>query len=262
MTLRAIVMSMLFVVVFAGAANAQTNSCTQVASGTNQNITAFSTCRNVANAAAVSVCAVTNADSTQWSNFYTNPPAGVTISSCATACSTAGGFLYNGYCYYKGASGATCNTACSSYGGCNVTGTVAIGSGAPSNAPCEAVQNGLSLGSGAVSKNGAAYGYGCAYISGTRRRYTGSTTNCTSNSVSNQRACACNTGGGCVIPGGSVIDHGTCVTTYSMSSADNCSGACATCASYATERCCSNGVLSGGGNHLTCSDTCGGGVCS
>lgn len=53
--------------------------------GTNQSITAHTECRKVTNASATgaSVYVPTQTDA-EWQSFYTNPPAGVTIGSCAT----------------------------------------------------------------------------------------------------------------------------------------------------------------------------------
>lgn len=86
----------LFIAFFAVATDvkAQTNSCTYVAVGTTQNITAFTQCRSVtvnsvpAPAAGVAgVCAPTNIDAGMWQSFYDNPPPGVTIGSCNVGCS-------------------------------------------------------------------------------------------------------------------------------------------------------------------------------
>lgn len=53
--------------------------------GANSNITAFSTCKKVTNGSATELSVyVPTQTSDEWASFYSNPPSGVTISSCAT----------------------------------------------------------------------------------------------------------------------------------------------------------------------------------
>lgn len=48
----------------------------------------------------------------------------------------SGGAVIDGVCYRAGAIGETCTQACSYYGGCDLAGTQAIGSSAPSQQRC------------------------------------------------------------------------------------------------------------------------------
>src|SRR3989344_3773352 len=53
---------------------------------TNSNITAFSTCKKVTNNSGTGLSVyVPTQSSAEWASFYTNPPAGVSVSSCVTA---------------------------------------------------------------------------------------------------------------------------------------------------------------------------------
>jgi len=74
----------------------------QINYGTNQNITEWSTCKNVANSSPTGKALfVPTNTSTEWSQFYSNAPAGVTISDCPAA-----GLVYGGFAEaYKTTSG-------------------------------------------------------------------------------------------------------------------------------------------------------------
>lgn len=62
----------------------------QVNSGANQNITEFSTCKKVTNNhASGKAVFVPTATNTEWTQFYTNPPTGVTIDNCPS------GYVFN-----------------------------------------------------------------------------------------------------------------------------------------------------------------------
>lgn len=112
---------------------AQTDVCTMVATGTSQTINVFSDCKHVTNNSGTTVCAVSHANAAQWQSFYNNPPAGVTIGSCAVACSLPwGGSISHGQSTTAWNTSASCGGCSSETRSCN-NGTL---SGSFTNQSC------------------------------------------------------------------------------------------------------------------------------
>jgi len=64
---------------------AEASDSSTVNYNTNQSITAFSTCKKVTNGSGTGLNVyVPTQSAAEWASFYSNPPAGITISSCAT----------------------------------------------------------------------------------------------------------------------------------------------------------------------------------
>lgn len=243
---------------------AQADSCTAVAAGTNQNITAHGDCRNVAFAGfsgLPSVCAPTNTTPAEWQSFYNNPPAGVTITLCGGTCT---GYSYGGYCYHwtnPGSAQYSCDTLCAGQGGCNLAGTRYIGSDDSSATRCSAVASalvGTSVTATAMDGSSGPWPAGCSnqtfkggWMAG---NYYLPTTTCASADAFG-RICACNTGSGgggsapCNLPWGGTTAHNTNVTAYATPSG--------TCTSQT--RNCNNGTLSGSYQYASCTPS--GGNC-
>ncbi|MBS0234515.1 MAG: hypothetical protein JSR99_13630 [Proteobacteria bacterium] len=162
----------------------------QVNNGANQDITEFSTCKNVANAhASGKAIFVPTKTSTEWSQFYNNTPAGVTISACAGPCA---GKSVGGYCWYEGASSATCTATCSSHGG-TTDGTIDYTGSGGSLSNCSSVM--AALGQTAVGGSGSTTGSsaGCYYslLSGKILRSTSPVTTQAGSGGGFYRACSC-----------------------------------------------------------------------
>lgn len=164
----------------------------QVNYGTNQDITEFSTCKNVANASSTGKALfVPTNTSTEWSTFYGHAPAGVTISACAPTC---GGKSLGGYCWYLGPTSGSCTTACASHGGVVTAGIVNYAGSSGTDANCTAVAHlfyptytfSASGGSG-TQPIGCAVVVGFSYIA----RFHGSTTTAAGSYGSDTRLCSC-----------------------------------------------------------------------
>lgn len=195
--IRMLVLTIALAVIVAPAF-AQSPSCTTLALGQTQDITAFSVCKRVTLASvpgpdAVSICVPTNIDAAQWASFYNNPPPGVTIAACSSGCA---GYSYAGYCYYHAGdlSPNSCNAVCAGYGGCNAAGTRYAGSDDSSGARCSAVATGITATSiGAVPTASSAAGCQMNIYKGgwlAFVHYT-ITTTCADASATG-RICACN----------------------------------------------------------------------
>lgn len=175
---------------------AQAAACTNVASGTSQDITAYGECRKVTFsglADAAGVCAVTGTDLAQWQSFYNNPPAGVSIAACSGGCA---GYSYGGYCYYWAGDmvSASCDTVCASRSGCNAAGTRFIGSDDSGGTRCSAVTSAFTS-TALTATTGTGSESGCfvnnfkgGWLAG--NMYSPTTT-CADASTTG-RACACN----------------------------------------------------------------------
>lgn len=106
-----------------------------VNAGANANITAHGVCRKVTNNSPTGLSVyIPTLSANEWSSFYTNPPAGVSIAACAPTCS---GVSVAGYCWYAGSASVaqSCTTVCSTHGGTtdgtiNYTGSAASGGAA------------------------------------------------------------------------------------------------------------------------------------
>ena len=109
------------IILFAFATLLEASDSSTVNYATNQSITAFSTCKKVANNSGTGLSVyVPTQSSAEWSSFYTNPPVGVSITSCAPPCA---GVMVGGYCWYISAAGGNCTSICAAHGGCNLQGT-------------------------------------------------------------------------------------------------------------------------------------------
>lgn len=99
--------------------------------GANSNITAHATCGRVANNSATGASVyVPTQTSPEWQSFRTNPPAGVSITSCACT-----GQVVNGKCYERGSAGQSCATVCTNRGKtCNQTWTRDLDTGSSDSA--------------------------------------------------------------------------------------------------------------------------------
>jgi hypothetical protein len=188
--MRCFLLVIVFLVGMAASAMAQSNSCTQVTNGSSTELTAFSTCKNVTNSSGTTVCAVTNVDSTQWASFYNNPPSGVTIGTC---CAGAGGYSYDGYCYFKDATGGqSCDTVCSgtSRPTCSSAGTNNIGN---SDAKCQAMNTYFGgIWGGTIAGQGTIGCYYNNYKSANTSYRSTDGVYCASLGVLYNRYCACN----------------------------------------------------------------------
>ena len=165
----------------------------QVNYGANQNITEWSTCKNVANNSPTGKALfVPTNTSTEWSQFYTHAPAGVTIAACAPPC---GGTSYGGFCWYLGATAASCTTTCSSHGGTVDAGTITYAGSGGTLSNCTNVITALGKtfsSSGDVTS--APAGYGCYFSSVIVTTAYHATTPATTQAAagsSRQRACSC-----------------------------------------------------------------------
>ena len=76
-------------IILLGAAVAVASDSITVNYATNQNITAFSTCKSVTNNSSTGLSMyVPTVTEAEWSSFYTNPPSGVTAATCPAASGT------------------------------------------------------------------------------------------------------------------------------------------------------------------------------
>lgn len=83
-------------------------------------------------------------------------------SSCTLPACAAGGFRYNGNCFYVGSVGQSCTTVCSARGGCNATTTNSL-----RGTDCLYVGQGLGYNYGSGNVSGTLSGSdwpGCAYL--------------------------------------------------------------------------------------------------
>lgn len=166
----------LFALVAPTSAFAQSPSCTAVAVGATQEITAFGVCKKITldnvpspSSGVAGICAPTNIDAAQWASFYNNPPPGVTVAECGGGSCPSPGFSYGGYCYYWQSDGdpLSCQDFCPNYGSCIEAGTRHIGSDDPSGARCATVATALAGTSVSVFADpSGAHGCGKTYIKG------------------------------------------------------------------------------------------------
>jgi len=160
----------------------------QVNYGANQDITEWSTCRNVDNAhASGKAIFVPTNTSTEWTQFYSHPPAGVTVSACAPTCS---GQSQGGYCWYKGAAGQSCTTVCSSHGGVVTAGIINYAGSSGTSPNCLAVVKLFYPATTSVLAP-TSQAVGCSYTAGYQSRYTSPATTAAASYSQAQRYCSC-----------------------------------------------------------------------
>lgn len=114
----------------------------QVNSGATVDITEHSTCRKVTNGhASGSPLFVPTKTSTEWSSFYGSTIPGITIATCAPACS---GVSMGGYCWYAGSAtvNQSCTTVCTSRGG-TTEGTISYTGTGGNSTNCQNVVTAL-----------------------------------------------------------------------------------------------------------------------
>lgn len=140
-------------------------------------------CKNVANSHASGKTLMVPLNTTaEWTQFWNNPPLGVTVAAC-----TCAGAAVGGYCWYLGAASASCDTVCASRGGCNLTGIKDYAGSSGSDANCEAVLT--ALGKPGTPFASSLNGVGCIYLGANIR--DSFTTTCAATNGSAERACAC-----------------------------------------------------------------------
>lgn len=247
-------LAVVLLLIFAGTARAQTASCTTLATGATQDITAFSVCRKVTlnsvpapSAGVAGICVPTTGSAAEWASFYNNPPAGVTIAACSASCT---GYSYGGYCYFHAgdAVNASCDTVCASRGGCNLTGTRYISSADSSSARCSAVSTalaGVSVTSSGTT-GGTAVGCYMNTFKGGWLSFNMYSPAATCAATTTGRICAC--GGGPV--NGQCDGSGGCAAgtyQYTGNGYRNCPGVYGPFETY-------NCVGSGGGSTANCID--------
>lgn len=137
--------------------------------GTNQNITAFTTCKKVTNSSATSASVyVPTQTDPEWQSFYTNPPTGVTIGSCVTdvvitpganrnLCTLAGNPTTAGDYRFTLAAGGVV------YSGSTASPALTTGTCWPAGSTVTIVNNGTIYGMGGVGGNGGNGGSGADY---------------------------------------------------------------------------------------------------